>query len=156
MFNLRSSVLVFTGFKSTQRAMLKEVSPVHCSHWPLKITFHQQNRASRFETIDQEFFVPCGETTEFNSEISHSLNHEPILVGIVHMMKLQFRIAPQQFSPKGRKCSIALPGSSGSSASCRIGIRKVCGSHGMPSAANRCMAAPFEEPIATIGYSRLG
>src|SRR5438045_310955 len=71
MFNLRSSVLVFTGFKSTQRAMLKEVSPVHCSHWPLKITFHQQNRASRFETIDQEFFVRSEEHTSELQSLRH-------------------------------------------------------------------------------------
>ena len=36
------------------------------------------------------------------------------------------------------------------------GTRNVCGSHGMPIAAQRCVAAPFADPITTAGYFRRG
>ena len=90
-------MLVFVRLKPTESAMLEEISSVHLSGRPFQAALNQQDRAAGFKSVCEKLFVRCRKPAELDPKVSHCLNHQPVLIGIVHVVELQFRIATEQF-----------------------------------------------------------
>jgi hypothetical protein len=136
---------------AAQSAELIEMPVAHPRHRPATLAVDDDDGVARCQVLPHERLVGLGQLQPLDAEIGHQLQHQPILVRIVHVVELDFWVGLQQLLarlPAGLE-----PGDRVIGMNVRLAHRHEDGLRqpGMPSAAARWVKAPFDEPIMTPG-----
>jgi hypothetical protein len=59
-------------------------------------TLDENDAAARLQPVAEEALVSLPEPSQLDAEIGHALRHQPVLIGIVHLVQLQVRIGLEQ------------------------------------------------------------
>src|SRR5919197_4844542 len=91
-----TSMRILSRLQSTKRAVLKEVTLANGSYRPFESAFDQQYSASRREAVHEEFLISWRQLSEFQTEVTHDLDHQAILICIMHVVDLELRVTAKQ------------------------------------------------------------
>jgi hypothetical protein len=136
---------------AAQSAELKEMPVAHPRHRPAPLAVDDDDGVARCQVLPHERLVGLGQLQPLDAEIGHQLQHQPILVRIVHVVELDFRVGLQQLLarlPAGLE-----PGDRVIGMNVRLAHRHEDGLR-QPGHAQRGREmgqGPFDEPIMTPG-----
>ena len=92
----RAAVMIFVNGRTAESAKLEKMPFTAARGGPLQTAFDDQNGSARIERAPQKILIRGAESQPFQPEIGHAVNHESVLIGIVHVVKLHVGIVLQE------------------------------------------------------------
>ena len=80
---------------AAQRPELEDVPVAASRGRPRESAFHHHDGPARGETLAEETLVRLAEGPALEPEVAHTLDHQPILHGILHVVQLEVRVVSQ-------------------------------------------------------------
>src|SRR5918992_583903 len=91
-FHPFAAVVVLIGCCASQRAKLEDVALAEFRSRPFEIAFDDKDRAAWLQGLADKILIVRSQPKPFYPEVSHPLDHETILVGVMHVVQLDIGV----------------------------------------------------------------